>query len=140
MDNIGNINRFTGVNQPSKATTPKEVKNVGSNLQINFQNVNALGREDLDLTLSGLTNKAKINSPVAQGLASAQDIQNKQLVSGYYFTEPLNCDNKLFAIKYDTANVPNITKATNQGCDNIEYVAVSANIQNPNGPFADLFT
>ncbi len=87
---------------------------------------NSTTRADLSSTAE-ISNKARMNAPEANGLASMNEISKGQLVSGYHF-ESLDCDMKAFNRYYSYANTPQIAKATQEGCGNIEYAGIAADM------------
>ena len=87
---------------------------------------NSTTRADLSSTAE-ISNKARMNAPEANGLASANEISKGELVSGYHF-DSLDCDMKAFTRYYSYANAPQIAKETQEGCENIEYAGVAAEI------------
>lgn len=113
----------------------------GTEISTKFTGVNTTTRKDLANGVTDITNRARINAPAAQGLASVQELEKGQLVSGYHFDNLGKYDTKLFALKYNSANTPRIAQGTNYACDGIEYAGVAGNIQAAkDSPFAGLFT
>ena len=127
---VGGMNKSKAAGHVDKIYIDFSAKSVDNNSK-NF------GLNDL----AGVSAKAKMNSPEAQGLASAQDVQNGKLVSGFHFDSLGECDTRLFAIKYNSANTPSIANGTNVACENIEYAGVAGNLAAAakDSPFAELF-
>lgn len=145
LENIGfnsKLSYLNSINKANKKDVAKtETNNVGAKAPVKFEKTDSVKLSDLSYTISDLSNKAKVNSPEAQGLASAKQVQNGQLVSGYHF-DNLGVHNKeLFALKYNSANTPSIAKGTNNACEGIEYAGVAGNIEAAakKSPFAELF-
>lgn len=115
---------------------------VGTIQMTGVSGVNTTERKDLANGAADVTNRARMNAPVAQGLASAQEIENGQLVSGYHFDNLGKYDAKVFALKYNSANTPRIAQGTENACEGIEYAGVAGNLQAAakNSPFAELFS
>ena len=104
-------------------------------------NLNALGLGSSFLTgkVQGEQNVAKTaattplnktsatNSKTRADLWSTAEISKGQLVSGYHF-DSLDCDMKAFTRYYSYANAPQIAKESQEGCENIEYAGVAAEI------------
>lgn len=100
---------------------------------------NVVAREDLASNIETISNKAKINTPEAQGLATAQEVENGELVSGFHFDTLGKYDAKTFAFHYNSANTPRIASGTNTACEGIEYTEVAGHLQSKENPYADLF-
>ena len=144
LENIGfnKLGYLNNLNKTAKTDVAKtETKNISAKQLINFTATDSVGRTDLSSTISNLSNKAKVNSPETQGLASAKQVQNGQLVSGYHFDNLGVVNKELFALKYNSANTPSIAKGTNNACEGIEYAGVAGNIEAAakKSPFAELF-
>lgn len=122
-------------NQGAKGTN--EIKN---NFPINFTSTNSVGRTDLDANVANVSNRAQINAPTAQGLASAEAVLEGNLISGYHFDSLGPCDTKVFAMRYNSANAPRIADGTKSACESFEYTQVAGNLQSSNSPFAELFS
>lgn len=139
--NLNALQTLLGLNKTGKAG---EVGKTTASKPIEIVNKDITTRNDLSSTVSDISNRARINSPAAQGLASAQEVEQGQLVSGYHFGDlgSINkYDAKLFALKYNSANTPSIANGTNYACEGIEYAGVAANIEAAakKSPFAELF-
>jgi hypothetical protein len=95
---------------------------------------------DLASTVDNISNRAKVNTPEAQGLASAEDVRNGKLVSGYTFDNLGEINTKLFDLKYNSANAPRIAQGTNTAIEGIEYAGVASHLQDQkNNPYIELF-
>ncbi len=99
-------------------------------------------RTDFGADVAAISNRAKMNSPEAQGLPSAQEVINGQLVSDYTFDD-INSQGgsfnpQTFAMKYSSTNTPQVASATNHACEGFEYTEVAAHIQT--GAFAEVFS
>lgn len=141
LDNINfNATNFFNIGGVKKAGKASETNNVSEKAPIDIKSTNTVGRSDLD-DVNSLSNRAKINSPSAQGLASAEQIQNGQLVGPYHFDSLGDYNSKLFTLKYNSANTPSIAKGTDYACENIEFAGVAGNITAAakDSPFAELF-
>lgn len=136
--------RYLNALQQTKQTgSTTGTTNIGAKKPIDFQSTNSIQRTDLSSTIDNISNKARINSPEAQGLASAKDIEQGKLVSGYTF-DNINSlggtfDSKLFAIKYTNTDATRVAKETNYASEGVEYATVAAHIQDKNFLFAELF-
>lgn len=117
--------------------------NVGVNKTIDLQGTNTTQRTDLSSTIDHISNKAKVNSPEAQGLASAADIEQGKLVSGYTFDDINSLggafDTKLFGIKYTNTDATRVAQGTKYASECFEYAEVASHLQDKNSPFAELF-
>jgi hypothetical protein len=89
-------------------------------------------------SIDNISNRAKVNAPEAQGLASAEDVRNGKLVSGYTFDNLGEINTKLFDLKYNSANTPRIAQGTNTAIEGIEYAGVVSHLQVKN-PYIELF-
>lgn len=129
---------------PITTTTTKKSENIGqtNNVTTNIQitSTNSVDRANLADTVANLSGKAQVNAPAAQGLASAEQVCNGQLVSGYHFESLGDINTKLFTIKYNSANTPQIANGTNVACEGIEYAEVASHLQSADSPFAELFS
>lgn len=121
-------------NQGAKGTN--EIKN---NFPINFTS-NSVGRTDLDANVANVSNRAQINAPAAQGLASAEEVLKGNLPSGYYFDSLGPCKPESFKLSYNSANASRIAEGTNLACESVEYTQVAGHLQSSNSPFAELFS
>lgn len=131
--NIGGAKKAEGAKETTSAASTGETAAIVSQ--------NTTTRSSLDDT-QALSNRAKINSPAAQGLASAEQIQNGQLVGPYHFDSLGDYNSKLFTLKYNSANTPSIAKGTDYACENIEFTGVAGNLAfaAKDTPFAELFS
>ncbi len=129
---------------PINSTTPKKTGNVGKtdNVTTNIQitSTNSVSRTDLSNTVAELSGRAQVNSPSAQGLATAEQVCNGQLVSGYHFDSLGDINTTLFTLRYNSANTPQIANGTNIACEGIEYAEVASHLQSADSPFAELFS
>ena len=122
-------------------TKPENItSDVSVSKPVQITSTNSVGRTDLSNTIADITARTKLHSPVALGLPTAEEVTNGQLVSGYYFDSLGVCDTKLFTLKYNSANAPQIANGTTLACDNIEYAEVASHIQSSDSPFAELFS
>lgn len=122
----------------NKAANTGKTENVTTNIQIT--STNSVERTDLSGTIADVSGRAQINSPAAQGLPSAEQVCNGQLVSGYHFDNLANIDTKLFTLRYNSANTPRIAEGTNYACEGVEYAEVASHLQTADSPFAELFS
>lgn len=127
--NLNALQTLLGLNKAGKAG---EVEKTTASKPIEIVSKDITTRNDLSSTVSDISNRARINSPAAQGLLSAKEVLGCT-------TEKIN--EKVFTLKYNTANTPSIAKGTNYACEGIEYAGVAANIQAAakKSPFAELF-
>ncbi len=134
---------LNGIQQAKQTASTNKTTNVGANKPIDFKTTNTIQRTDISSTIDNLSNKVKVNSPEAQGLASAKDIENGKLVSGYTFDNINslggNFDAKLFALKYTNTDAARVAQGTNYASDGVEYATVASHLQDKNSPFAELF-
>ncbi len=138
-----NLRYLNALQQTKQTGSTIRTTNIGAKKPIDFQSTNSIQRTDLSSTIDNISNKAKVNSPEAQGLASAKDIAQGKLVSGYTF-DNINSlggafDPNLFAIKYANTDATRVAKETNHASEGVEYATVAAHIQNKNFLFAELF-
>lgn len=122
-----NVARFLNISsaQAAEVNETTSAASTGETAAIVSQNTTT--RSSLDDT-QALSNRVKINSPAAQGLASAEQIQNGQLVGPYHFDNLGPYDAKMFALKYNSANTPSIAQGTDYACGSIEYTGVAGNL------------
>lgn len=134
-----NVAGFFNIGGAKGADKTDKTNNIAQPIELTSSNT--VGRTDLD-DVNSLSNRAKINSPSAQGLASAEQIQNGQLVGPYHFDSLGDYNSKLFALKYNSANTPSIAKGTDYACENIEFTGVAGNLAfaAKDTPFAELFS
>lgn len=142
--NSGNdaLKYLNALNKTKQTGGTAETKNISAQNTISFQKT-VDNTTDLSKTMESLSGKARTNAPAAQGLASAKDIENGKLVSGYTF-DNINSlggsyDAKLFEIKYNNADAVRVANGTKQASDGVEYATVAAHLQDKNSPFAELF-
>jgi hypothetical protein len=133
------INRFAClVNGNKQAAKTGQTESTTAPKQVEMTRAQATDT-DLASTVDNISNRAKVNTPEAQGLASAEDIRNGKLVSGYTFDNLGKINTELFDLKYNSANTPRIAQGTNTAIEGIEYTGVVSHLQVKN-PYIELFT
>lgn len=141
-DALRYLNSLNSISKPQQTGSTAETTNVSANKPIEL--TASVTREDLATTIENISGQVRANSPEAQGLASAREIEQGHLVSGYTF-DNINSlggkfDKELFNIKYANTNAARVANGINYASEGVEYATVASHLQAKDSPFAELFS